>query len=223
MPSTDSSTLRTGGPMAVTHSTAGSAPGSRRPALRCLPVPPTEPPFDDEHDPSSTPFPGVRAAPTAASRGLVQGTLAFELPRTDVMTRASRPERDLRLVPPAEEMDGVRIVSDRGLPDARPWATQLTQGVLEVLSGDRPVTQLLRWTSQDVYDTLQRRMVVGARAHGQARVRRRAAVRSVHVTRPDVGVAEVAATALREGRLQAIALRLEGINGRWQCTALELG
>jgi hypothetical protein len=45
----------------------------------------------------------------------------------------------------------------------------------------------------------------------------------VHVTSPFDGVAEVAATVRRGPRVTAVALRLEGLDGRWQCTALHLG
>jgi hypothetical protein len=36
-------------------------------------------------------------------------------------------------------------------------------------------------------------------------------------------VAELAAVVRRGGRMAAIALRLEGVDGRWQCTALQIG
>jgi len=48
-------------------------------------------------------------------------------------------------------------------------------------------------------------------------------VRSLHVSAPADGVAEVAALVRRDARSTALALRLEGLDGRWQCTALELG
>jgi hypothetical protein len=45
----------------------------------------------------------------------------------------------------------------------------------------------------------------------------------VRVTEPADGVAEVSALVRRGLRVTAVALRLEGMDGRWQCTALELG
>jgi hypothetical protein len=51
----------------------------------------------------------------------------------------------------------------------------------------------------------------------------RALVRSVHVSEPADGVAEVSALVRRGVRCTAVALRLEGMDGRWQCTALEVG
>ena len=43
------------------------------------------------------------------------------------------------------------------------------------------------------------------------------------MSEPVDGVAEVAALVRRGARSTAVALRLEGLDGRWQCTALELG
>jgi len=51
----------------------------------------------------------------------------------------------------------------------------------------------------------------------------RGVVRSLHVSEPADGVAEVAASVRRGPRCTALALRLEGLDGRWQCTALEVG
>jgi hypothetical protein len=105
------------------------------------------------------------------------------------------------------------------------------QAIVEVLAGDRPLTQLVRWTTTEVYEEvtalLSARRPAGV--HGQASGRRavdevvRAAVSSVRLTEPADGVAEVAATVRRGRRTTAVALRLEGLDGRWQCTALEVG
>ena len=60
-----------------------------------------------------------------------------------------------------------------------------------------------------------------------ALVRRRRRPRSssgrVHVCEPVDGVAEVSAVARRAGRAHAVAARLEGLDGRWRCTALQIG
>jgi hypothetical protein len=93
--------------------------------------------------------------------------------------------------------------------------------VVEVLAGDRPLGQLVRWTSAEVYDDLLAR-VSGAHPTG-LRQPARATVRSVHIAEPADGVAEVAAIVRRGERTTAVAARLEGLDGRWQCTALELG
>jgi hypothetical protein len=43
------------------------------------------------------------------------------------------------------------------------------------------------------------------------------------VSEPADGVAEVCALVRRGARSTAVALRMEGMDGRWQCTAIELG
>ncbi|MDP9434995.1 MAG: Rv3235 family protein, partial [Actinomycetota bacterium] len=104
------------------------------------------------------------------------------------------------------------------LPPVRPVAHALVQGLLEVLAGVRPVTQLKRRTSTELYDDLE------ARVHAQPRVTGArpltGAVQSLHVQEPAPGVAEVCATVRRGPRAAALALRLEHLDGQWCCTSL---
>ena len=46
------------------------------------------------------------------------------------------------------------------------WAWRYAQAAVEIVGGDRPVSQLLRWTTRDVYDDLTRRAQLVARAGG---------------------------------------------------------
>jgi hypothetical protein len=113
------------------------------------------------------------------------------------------------------------------LPEPMPWAGRLVQGILEVLSGMRPVSQLVRWTTTDVYDSICTRAEHRSRLMSEPRDitpgRLAEVVRSVHVSEPVDGVAEVCAIVQQGPRCRAVALRLEGIDGRWQCTALQIG
>lgn len=186
--------------------------------LRRLPVPITEPPYDDEHlDPPTR----TRAVPAT------QGTLAlaFVLP-TGLPARPTAPP-DLRLLPrpeAEEEADAVEFgpqpTATRDLPEARGWAGRFAQALVEVLAGDRPLAQLVRWTTAAVYDELAGRVGSPPVARDQGS---RGVVRSLHVSAPADGVAEVAALVRRGARSTALALRLEGLDGRWQCTAIEFG
>ena len=109
------------------------------------------------------------------------------------------------------------------LPDPHPWSGRFVQALVEVLSGDRPATQLLRWTNERVYsDVVHRVRSLGVTAVA-GRGRARAQVRSVHIYEPRDGVAEAAIHVKHGGRSRAVALRLEGLDGRWRCTALNLG
>ena len=207
------------------------------PTLRRLPAPACEPPYDDELD-GRTVHRAAWSRAAAEAGGAVQGTLAlaFVLP-TGVPAVPVAPI-GLRLVPspastgPAaeprpdalEELDevdfGPQPTGRADLPEPRTWAARLVQALVEVLAGDRPVGQLVRWTSAAVYDDMSALARPGDRGTSAAA---RGVVRSVHVSEPVDGVAEIAALVRRGRRTTAVALRLEGLDGRWQCTAVELG
>ena len=186
--------------------------------LRRLPVPASEPPYDDERA-GHHGGPGVPA---------VQGTLAlaFLLPSGVPSTPVAPPE--LRLVPARPEAEeeadavdfGPQATATADLPEARGWAGRFAQALVEVLAGDRPLAQLVRWTTSGVYDEVSGLIAGPGVARSDAS---RGVVRSVHVSEPADGVAEVCALVRRGARSTAVALRLEGLDGRWQCTALDLG
>ena len=169
------------------------------PALRLLPVPPCEPPYDDE-------LPG--RVPVVA------GPLPVLLPRS-----AHQPLRLVRPLQPAPDVEDVPSPTPRAaLPPARPFAHALVQRLLEVLAGVRPLGQLQRDTTLELYDDLAR--LVRSRPRHVGPRPTRGAVRSVHVQERPEGVAEVCATVVRGGRAGALALRLEGRGGSWRCTEL---
>jgi hypothetical protein len=114
--------------------------------------------------------------------------------------------------------------SPSGLPDARDWAARFVQAIVEVIGGDRPVTQLVRWTGEDVYLDMSRRVrILGLTTTAGSRGRAsRPQVASVHVYQPCDDVAEVAVHLRHGARSRAVAARLEVRRGRWLCTALQL-
>lgn len=158
------------------------------PGLRLLPAPPSAPPYDDER-PGGQPLP---------------------------LRPAGRAARPLRLVPPLAEASPA--VPTRDLPALQPFAHALVQRLLEVLAGVRPVGQLQRDSSLEVYDEIL--AVLGKRPAPRGVRPDRRDVRSVHVQVVGDGVAEVNATVRRGGRYGALALRVEGHRGRWRCTQL---
>jgi hypothetical protein len=95
---------------------------------------------------------------------------------------------------------------------------------MEVMSGERSVRQLSTVTTEDVYTQLECRI----KALRALRCRRgivstgAARLISIRVAEPSDGVAEVTAVVRRGERHRAVALRLEGADGRWRCTALQL-
>jgi hypothetical protein len=111
--------------------------------------------------------------------------------------------------------------------EVQAWATRFAQAVVEVVAGHRPPGQLVRWTSRTVYRDLERRTRLAQRAATAAsgmpvqRSTLRPQVRSVHVCRVGAGVAEVSVHVRHGRRSRALAVRLEAVQGRWTCTAME--
>ena len=162
-------------------------------------------PYDDEH--------------TDPPAQLVDGSLALAFPPS-VSTGLP-----LRLVPPAGAAEPVPSPAQpAAFPDPRRIAAPFAQGVAEVLMGVRPPQQLAQVTTLDVLGQLERnagRLAPRAASRNAARPRPR--VSTVRLCEPATGVAEVCAVVDTGVRRRALALRLEILEGRWQCTVLRVG
>ncbi len=146
----------------------------------------------------------------------VQGTLALDLGLAAVPSRQPAP-------PP---LYAVSDAEARSAAEVQAWAARFAQAVVEVTGGDRPLTQLLRWTSARVYAELGRRVRIMAqkRPPTAQRVRSiRPQVRSVHVFQPKPTSAEISVHVRYGNRSRALAARLEHRNGHWLCTELLVG
>jgi hypothetical protein len=154
--------------------------------------------------------------PTAS----VQGTLALDLGRPAPPTVV----RELRVVEDEQVATGTTLAGPATL-EVRAWAGRFAQAVVEVIGGDRPVSQLLRCTSPRVYQEIGRRAQILARTAPATTRRRtlRPQVRSVHVFQPTSQAAEVSVHVGHGERSRALAARLEKRDGRWTCTALTVG
>jgi hypothetical protein len=111
------------------------------------------------------------------------------------------------------------------LPDPDPFLRNLTRGVLEVLAGVREVDQLARWLTEDPYRKLVTRSNLATRARsarGMPAKRPAHAILSVHESSPADGVIEAVVIVQGPARTRAVALRLEGMDGRWRATSLAL-
>lgn len=104
------------------------------------------------------------------------------------------------------------------LPDPRRWAAMLAQAVVEVLAGRRPATQLVRWLDLEVYERVRRSAAApsGRRTGVPVRVRR------VRVSTSVEGWVEAVAVVDDGTRCRAMAVRLEALQRRWLCTALDI-
>jgi Family of unknown function (DUF6459) len=171
---------------------SGGAHRPRRPTVRR--VPRLEPPYDDE---------------------LPDGLLGVirqreELPFDEPAPRRFEHEIDFFDPQPTARRD---------LPDPEAWATRFLQAVFETLAGSRASAQLQEWTSRSVRAQISR-MTFDVRWKTPPGVV--PLVKSVRVSEPADGVAEVAAVVLRGAVYSAAAARLEGFDGRWRAVALEV-
>jgi hypothetical protein len=183
------------------------------------------------------PAPGQQPRTEAQPDGeLGQPTAPTRLPVRETQGEAERgPVTDGALALRYQDVPEVRVAPARpvlrlvptgpSLPEAQAWAPRLVQALAEVLAGDRPIGQLVRFTDTVVFADISRRVrVLGLTTTATARgAKERSAVRSVHVFTPATEVAEVAAHVRYGDRSRAMALRLEVHRDRWICTALELG
>lgn len=176
-----------------------------RPRLTRVPVLATDPPFDDELPPGALPTEGALALALPLG-GPARRALALVPPHAAARVRRQpSPPRDERVQTPRS-----------ALPDPRPRAVALVRVLLEVLGGERPSRHLSSATSLQVLESVERRCRAGRRTWARS-------LRSVRVSEVVPGVAEVTAVVDRGARCEAMALRLEGLDGRWMVTALELG
>lgn len=186
-------------------------------ALRALPVPDCEPPVDLLPAPHHR---GPRSRPRVRA---VQGVLSLVVDRADDTRVRPGVDHEIAHDHDVDDRDfGPRRTASSDLPPVQEWGRRLVQVVVEVMCSQRPASQLLRHTSQPVYDRVVSQTLPPAR-RGAGAQRRRPRVTSVRVCEPADGVAEISAVVHGQYRVQAMALRLEGRDGRWRVTALECG
>lgn len=183
----------------MSDSKSGEVPLARVLVLRRPPR--LDGPYDDEN-----PDPPAQ---------LIDGSLALAFPPS---VSSAMP---LHLVPPAASPDRAPTTS---MPNPRRFAAPFAQGVAEVLMGVRPPQQLAQVTTLDVLAQLERNAGrLAPRLATRSGTRPRPRVSTVRLCEPAAGVAEVCAVVDTGVRRRALALRLELVGGRWQCTVLRVG
>lgn len=150
--------------------------------------------------------------------GSIQGTLAL-----DLQPLLDPPEPG----PALDGLGGDVVAIEHALRlKLQQWVRRYVQAAVEIVGGDRPVSQLLRWTSRPVYDDLARRAhlvaLAAGRRPGQGGIQSiRPQVVAVHTSFLAPDVAETSAHVRYGQRSRAVALRFEWRADRWQCTAME--
>ena len=133
----------------------------------------------------------------------VQGSLAIDFRRPD-----------------ADPYFGPQATGRVDLPDPTTWARQVLAATLESVSGARAPHQLTRCMTQEVHARVVRRHRVSLRRGAAVQ---RTQVRRLRVDEPVDGVVEVAAVVVLDDRVRAVAMRLNGADGRWLVTELVIG
>lgn len=157
------------------------------------------------------PAPRVPPVPVA----WVQGTLAL-----DIAPQVEPPRPAGRVGTSGDVAD--LPAHDRAALDA--FALRWMTAAVQIAMADRPVTQMLRNATPEVYADLAERSRVVLEAAGPARARIvRPVVLGVRtgLVRPDA--LEVSAHVRHGQRSRAVAARLEHLRGRWQGVAVTFG
>jgi len=172
---------------------------------------------------TSPPLP--RPSGAASAQPPLQGALALDFPLPSGLPAVPRAPELSVVVGRPHSPGAVDTGAQCPVPAARDWAGRFVQAVVEVIAGDRPLQQLIRWTDARVYSDLSRRVrILGLTTSAASRHRtERSHVRSVHIYQPHPDAAEVSAHVRHGARSRAVAARLEAERGRWTCTALRLG
>lgn len=179
--------------------------------------PPTDGPPTGGHAADEPDHPRPTALRCQVPLAPTQGSLALALlPRQD---------------PPPAHVDtspgGTVVPIERGMRRAiEAWTRRYVQAAVEIVGGDRPATQLVRWTTPEVYADLRRRAELVGRAGGhQPGTRRvqqvRPRIASVHPCFVTDAVVECGVHLRYGQRGRALAARFERIEERWICTALD--
>jgi hypothetical protein len=212
-----------------------SIKSATRPAVRLRPVPPLDPPFEDEVAPEMRwatsghgqlaldlrPFtPG--AAGRAARGGIGPGRSAATRARP---ARSGSAPDGPHLVAPPDGCTAAPPATRSADPAARQAARRFLVGCLEVLNGYRPLAHLRPLVNPADLDTVLPQLTAGVERLGRARragKRPPVQLRVVRVCEPRPGAVEAAAVLGDAGRTWALAFRLERRQGRWFGTAVRV-
>lgn len=103
--------------------------------------------------------------------------------------------------------------STRDLPDIKVWVSTFLVSLIEIWSGRRQPAQLITRCHRVIFHSIMK-------SAGMCKEIPR--LRNIHIQEPLDGLCEVTATLRFNGRLRALVLRIEGVDGRWLCTVLEV-
>ena len=140
--------------------------------------------------------------------------------------RSSKPNNNRRKITTPIESDeyfGTQTQSTGELGDPIPVLKFLAQSVIETIAGVRDIDQSARWLSDSVYQQLRQRATANKRAlldKNQQAMRPNLTVGKISSFSPRDGVVEGVVIVHNKDRARAVAIRLEGYNGRWRAKSV---
>jgi len=146
-------------------------------------------------------------------------------PASAKATAGTLPSKVIRATPTDEEYFEHQPTGRDRLPHPQPLLENLTRCVIEILAGARELEQISRWVDDAVYRNLLKRVVISSRARqatGQPVRRPVFAIGSTSIFEPVDGVVEAVVIVRSRARTRAVAIRLEGLDGRWRATVISV-
>ncbi len=123
----------------------------------------------------------------------------------------------------SDDYFGVQFTSTAALGDPLPVLRFLAQAVIETMAGIRDVEQCARWLTDSVYLQLKKRSMEANRNRAHAKdnqLRPNLVIGKATSFSPRDGVIEGVVIVHNRGRARAVAIRLEGYNGRWRAKSI---
>lgn len=121
----------------------------------------------------------------------------------------------------SDEARATTLTTSAPCPVSRASLERFAIILTEVLYAERPAQQILRWTTPSVYSQLADRPVPRLIRRKGVRVRPKAKVHSVRSWSYRSDAVELSLHLMTEERSHAVAVQLQFIDGRWQCSALQ--
>jgi len=103
--------------------------------------------------------------------------------------------------------------SAKNLPELHRWITSFAVSTVEVWAGRRQPAQLAQRCHRMIFNELLRK-IGSVKSIGR--------IKSIHISEPLDGICEAVVIIDFSGRVQALSIRCEGVDGRWLCTSLKL-
>ena len=123
----------------------------------------------------------------------------------------------------SDDYFGIEFAKSADLGDPKPILAFLAQSIIETLAGIRDIEQCARWLSDGVYQQIRQKSLASNRSRAESSVkamRPNLAVGKISVFSPREGVVEGVVIIHNIGRARAVAIRLEGYNGRWRAKSV---